>query len=101
MPDRSPPRARICHSSPGRVRVRIPERRYDTEYFNAIRELISAWPGVESVEVNPVTAGMLVRFVTDAGDLLPGDFPFSAFENDLFILDLSDLDERAAGASDG
>ncbi|HEY0525838.1 MAG TPA: hypothetical protein VGD08_20775 [Stellaceae bacterium] len=101
MPDRPPPRARICHVSPGRVRVRIPERRYDTEYFTAVKELVSAWPGVESVEVNPVTAGMLIRFALDAGDLLPGDIPLSALENDLFTLDFSDLAERAAGASDG
>src|SRR5689334_17759009 len=97
MPDEAAlPRARICHVSPGRVRVRIPERRYDAQYFAAVRELVSAWPGVESVEVNPVTAGVLVRFAADPGGFSLGDFPPDALGNDLFTIDLSDLADAAA-----
>lgn len=72
------PKAYISHKSPGRLRIRIPERRRDAAYFAAVRQRLSDWEGVEHVEVNPATAGVLV--------LHNGGFFDQQATNDLFAL---------------
>lgn len=63
MNDTSPrPRAYVSHLIPGRVRLRVPERRRDEAYFSALKQHVAEWPGVTEVHVNPLTAGVLVFF---------------------------------------
>lgn len=64
------PKAFIAHATPGRVRLRVPERRYDDEFFSAVRQQISTWPGIDDVRVNPITASVLVLFSDPAAALL-------------------------------
>ncbi len=54
------PRAQIVHQVRGRLRLRIQERRKDTEYFETVREHLEDLPGVESVRVNSVTGSVLL-----------------------------------------
>lgn len=54
------PEATIQHSSPGRIRIRVPERRGDSAYFTSLAEQLSLFEKIEGLEVNPLTAGVLV-----------------------------------------
>jgi hypothetical protein len=54
------PEAFICHVSTGRVRVRIPSKKNDRDYFSRLTEYLSPLPGVQKVEANPLTGSILV-----------------------------------------
>jgi hypothetical protein len=60
MPDL--PEARVCHFTSNRVRLRIPERRHDRAFFEAVQRQLSQWQGVDRVEVNPATASVLIHY---------------------------------------
>lgn len=75
------PEARVGHFSAGRLRVRIPDKRRDAAFFRAAADKLSAWDSVERVEVNPLTASVLLHF-SDPRAL----FFENAAKNDLFVL---------------
>jgi hypothetical protein len=54
------PLAIIAHASPGRVRFRIPERKGDQEYFQALRAVFERCPSVQSVEARAATGSILL-----------------------------------------
>src|SRR5438067_5273697 len=56
------PRGRISHLSAGRLRIRIPEKRRDEAFFGTVAERFSGWDSVDSIEVNPLTASVLIHF---------------------------------------
>jgi hypothetical protein len=58
--------ARCVHRVPGRVRFRILERRGDTEYFSKLRDTLERHDGVNTVEVNPITASILIHHTGSA-----------------------------------
>jgi hypothetical protein len=54
------PQARLCHFSPGRLRIRIPQKRGDGAFFQRAQEALAGRFGSAGVAVNPVTASLLV-----------------------------------------
>lgn len=56
------PTAYVVHSLPGRLRLKIPARRGDAGYFAALSAALRACPGVQSVETNAMTAGVLIHY---------------------------------------
>ena len=54
------PRAYIVHRLPGRLRLRIRDRRQDPDYFAAVRRELEAVPGIDSVRVNGNTGSILL-----------------------------------------
>jgi hypothetical protein len=83
-------RGRIAHLSPGRLRIRIPDKRRDETWFRSVAERLSGWEHVERVEVNPLTASVLVHFRDRDG-------VFAELErrNDLFAIeDAAELAEE-------
>ncbi len=58
--------AYVGHLSPGRLRVKIPSRKGDTDFFSSIQLQLSGLPGIESVNVNPLTGSVLLIHSTDA-----------------------------------
>jgi hypothetical protein len=71
----------VGHLKAGRLRIRIPDKRRDDAFFVTVAERLSGWPSVERVEVNPLTASVLIMF-SDADAL------FEEIErNGLFVLD--------------
>jgi hypothetical protein len=56
------PEARIAHATPNRVRLKVPAKRHDEAFFRAIAQRLAGWQNVDRVEVNPVTASVLVHF---------------------------------------
>jgi hypothetical protein len=81
------PVGRVCHLTTGRLRVKIPEKRRDEAFFKTLEQRLASWDSVERVEVNPLTASVLVRF-SDLGAL----FAENAMRNDLFTVDLDELE---------
>jgi hypothetical protein len=53
------PEAWAVHRTPGRLRIKVPAKRGDTEYFSQLEEHFSGQVGVESVVVNPTTGSAL------------------------------------------
>jgi hypothetical protein len=58
------PQARIEHALPGRLRLRIPSRRGDRRYFEAVGGQIATLTGVRSLRANPITGGLLIEHAT-------------------------------------
>ena len=54
-------RAYIVHQLPGRVRLRIKEKRQDEAYFDEIRRQLQPVDGIEHVRVNCNTGTIIVR----------------------------------------
>lgn len=66
------PLAFAIHRTSGRLRLRIPDRRHDSDFFAELAQRLGAIPGVSDVAVNPATAGVLIRLDPDSGlDPLP------------------------------
>ncbi len=59
------PTAYVVHAIPGRVRVRVPDRKGDAAFFDSIASRLAELPLVTSVTTNPVTGSVLVRFTGD------------------------------------
>jgi Heavy metal associated domain 2 len=64
----------IAHQVPGRVRMKIPAGKGNAELLKQIGEVFGAIPGIEEVEVNPVTGSVLLRYDTDRHDEFHGTF---------------------------
>jgi len=56
------PRARIVHRLPGRLRLKVPEKRRDTAWFTEIVGRLEQVSGVEQVEISPLSGSMLIRY---------------------------------------
>jgi hypothetical protein len=74
------PEASIVHRIAGRMRVRVPSRRGDPAYFAAVEETLRSLKGVESVEADPLTGGILILHGID-----PGAIVEYAAQNALFL----------------
>lgn len=80
MPD--VPKGHIVHSTPHRLRIRIPAKRRDKNFFSNMRDYFLRQAKVEGVEVNHLTASILVH-TSDAGSLIESlgrDVPFILVE---------------------
>jgi hypothetical protein len=60
-----PPHVEIAHRSPGRLRIRVHERG-DRRVFDQLRAGLDDCPGVEQLDVNPMTGSILIHHDADA-----------------------------------
>lgn len=51
----------VVHQTAERLRLRIPDRRYDEPWFADLGHRLAGLPGVRAVRVNAQTAGVLLR----------------------------------------
>lgn len=58
-------RLQIAHQVPGRIRMKIPSAKGNPARLEEYRETLSAIPGIESIEVNPETGSVVLKY--DAG----------------------------------
>lgn len=63
--DEIQPSAFIKHQMPGRVRLKIPQKRGDINYFNRLEELFSHFFGINELKLNPSTASIVINHETD------------------------------------
>ncbi len=73
------PRAEIVHQMPGRLRVRVADRRNNREYFARVREALATMEGVQSVETNWASGSVLLLHDSTADNITQ-----FARERDLF-----------------
>lgn len=79
----NPPSAYIKHQLPGRVRLKIPQKRGDFDYFDRIAELFASCPGITQLQLNPPAASILICHGTKTHFQKIADF---AQTNGLFTL---------------
>jgi hypothetical protein len=63
------PEAFVTHQTPHRLRVKIPSKKGDAAFFGGLKELLSGYPGIDQVQVNPVTGSILLLHRVDAATL--------------------------------
>ncbi len=63
------PQAHVRHGMARRLRINVPSRRKDSDYFHALEERLIKCPGVESVLVNPQTGSVLLVHDSDIGTI--------------------------------
>lgn len=68
MPNTDLPQAFIKHQMPGRARLKIPSKRGDETYFEALAEAFAACEAITQLQINPPTASLLIQH---------GNAPFS------------------------
>jgi hypothetical protein len=54
------PEAHITHRTANRLRIRIPSRKGDSEFFSRVQSVCLQRGDVDRVEVNPLTASVLI-----------------------------------------
>jgi hypothetical protein len=79
------PAARISHFTSRRLRIRVPEKRRNTAFFDTVADRLATWDSVERVETNALTASVLI-FFPDPERL----FLEAVAKNDLFDIDFND-----------
>ncbi len=77
------PRAVILHNVPGRLRLRVPERRRDPGYFQRLAEALGALETVTRVSSNPRLGSVLIEHTEDA----EGRIASHGVTEGLFVLD--------------
>src|SRR5579864_4558505 len=80
------PEAHIGHYSNGRLRVKIPDKRGDEDFFHTLETRLRGWNSIQQVTVNPLTGSVLVTF--DDPQAL---FTENAMRNDMFAVDFDEL----------
>jgi hypothetical protein len=104
------PTGRVMHNMPGRLRLRIADKRRDEMYFTRVKETLAQCQGVKSVTVNPLAGSALVIGTAAAEEVIR-----FAHETELFetiqdrLMPFSDrlsdqvdrLDERLRDATSG
>lgn len=61
--------AEVAHTLPGRIRLRLREKRGDTAYFASLSEEVMICDGVERVKANAATGTILIEFSGRTEDL--------------------------------
>ncbi len=61
------PDALITHRTAERLRIRIPSRKRDADYFSSLTDHLSRYPGIDRIEANPLTGSVLLLHRMDLG----------------------------------
>jgi hypothetical protein len=59
------PEAVLSHTTPGRLRVKVPSRKGDAAYFSVLKEHFAHFEGVKQVEANALTSSVLLIHSAD------------------------------------
>lgn len=64
------PEAHVSHASAGRVRIKVPGRRGDSDYFAEVARRLGQCPGVRQIAVNPLTGSILIEHESETAAIL-------------------------------
>jgi hypothetical protein len=53
---------KIVHQVPGRIRMKIPSAKGNEEQLASYKEVLSLLPGVEDIDINPVTGSIVLKY---------------------------------------
>ncbi len=85
------PEAYLSHLTSERLRIKIPSKKGNTAYFLSLKDQLSQFsklPGVQKIEVNPLTGSILVRHTLDMKNLDINTIAQYTEINGLFMLKL-------------
>ncbi|MEZ0167989.1 hypothetical protein [Microvirga sp. TS319] len=85
-------RAHIVHRIAGRLRIKVPGRRHDAQYFQNLRRRLIDHPEIVDIKVNPCTASVLINH-------RPG-FDLDVLRNPFLELDLGRATVRSQARPD-
>ena len=94
------PQAHLAHRIPHRLRVHVPSRKGDREYFAKASERLGGQPSVRSIRASPITGSVTIEHDGQASDL-------AQLARELEVFDLPEaalaqvLVERVAGTALG
>jgi hypothetical protein len=74
MAKKQKPKLEIAHQIPGRIRMKVPSAKGNPEQLEGYKEILSAIPGIESIDVNPDTGSIVLRYDPDAHDSFHAGF---------------------------
>jgi hypothetical protein len=63
---------KLAHQVPGRVRMKIPSAKGNTELLQQISETFAVIPGIEKVTVNPLTGSVVLHYDIEQHDAFHG-----------------------------
>lgn len=63
------PEAIVAHNSPHRLRIRVPSRKGQEDYFQKVKDALVARPDVAFVTTNPVTGSILLLHTAELAAL--------------------------------
>ena len=87
------PNAFIKHQLPGRVRLKIPQKRGDFQYFDYVAERFADCLGITQLQLNPPAASLLICHEKDMAFQTIAEF---AEANEIFsLIDMPDDYERS------
>ncbi|HEY3908627.1 MAG TPA: hypothetical protein VGM07_01900 [Stellaceae bacterium] len=90
------PKAHLVHSVPGRVRLRVSERRGDRGFFSEVERRLQSLEAVRHVETNPITGSVLVQHEGEIADLIGQAFGANIGELVEIALNLPPVARRLA-----
>jgi hypothetical protein len=95
------PRATVCHSTPGRLRIRLDAGRRDDAYLGHVADRLSRCAGIVEARANPLTGSLVIEHRSDASSIAR-----HAAEAGLFVLGpapraVRPLSEQVAATLDG
>jgi len=64
----------IAHQVPGRIRLKIPSAKDNSDLLIQIKETFGVIPGIENIDVNPVTGSVVLYYDKDRHDEFHGAF---------------------------
>jgi hypothetical protein len=67
-------RLKIAHQVPGRVRLKIPSAKGNTELLRQISETFGVIPGIEQIAINPTTGSVVLHYDVDRHEEFRGQF---------------------------
>lgn len=73
-------KAFVEHQIPGRIRLRVPDRRGDAAYFERVRQSLSKYSAVEQLRVSPITGCIIVHHSGDAAPVTDAGLDHGLFE---------------------
>lgn len=64
----------VAHQVPGRIRMKIPAAKGNPELLEQIKQTFGGLPGIEGIEVNPVTGSVVLNYDVGRHDEFHGGF---------------------------
>jgi hypothetical protein len=65
---------KIAHATPGRIRFKVPHGKGNPEVLNPVADAFRGLPGIESVDINPVTGSVVLNYDPDRHIEFAGQF---------------------------
>lgn len=92
------PDALLSHKVSGRIRLKIPSKKGDSQYFESLKEQLYGFSGIKIVEINPMLGSVLIIHTSDVERIAEHAQKNSLFSLRSFKPNLTNLHYRVSEA---